>query len=131
MAQGAQPSVLPAPRLALSAQRLALSGIIAPYEPAWSKAVYHLFVVRVKNRDELMKQLASAGIGTGIHYPIPLHLQNAYRTLGYERGDFPTTERVAAEILSLPMFPGLGYAQQSRVVEQVLEFITRTCTKVS
>jgi dTDP-4-amino-4,6-dideoxygalactose transaminase len=118
-----------AERMALGAQRLAPSGVTPPYEPAWSKAVYHLFVVRVQNRDELMQQLASAGIGTGIHYPIPLHLQNAYRTLGYERGDFPVTERAAAEILSLPMFPGLGSAQQSRVVEQVLEFTSYTCAK--
>jgi len=57
-------------------------------EPEWSRCVYHLFVVRVENRDELIKQLASTGIGTGIHYPIPLHLQNAYAGLGYKRGDF-------------------------------------------
>jgi len=94
-----------------------------PYEPEWSKAVYHLFVVRVENRDELMKQLASAGIGTGIHYPIPLHLQKAYETLSYAKGDFPIAEKAAAEIVSLPMFPGLTGDQQERVVSEVMNFV--------
>ena len=61
-----------------------------------------------------------AGIGTGIHYPIPLHLQKAYHALGYREGDFPVTERAAAEILSLPMYPELGRAEQEFVVEHVL-----------
>lgn len=93
-------------------------GVILPYEPKWSKAVYHLFVVRVADREQLKDSLAAAGIGTGIHYPIPLHLQKAYATLPYKKGDFPVTERVAAEILSLPMFPGLTEAMQVRVAEQ-------------
>ncbi len=66
-----------------------------------------------------MKQLASVGIATGIHYPIPLHLQNAYKSLGYSNGDFPVTEKVALEIVSLPMFPQLQPEQQSRVVSEV------------
>lgn len=94
-----------------------------PFEPAWSKAVYHLFVVRVPNREELMKHLAAEQIGTGIHYPIPLHLQNAYKFLGHKRGDFPIAERVSAEILSLPMFPQLEAEQQSRVVREVMSFV--------
>ncbi len=94
-----------------------------PYEPPWSKAVYHLYVVRVENREELMKQLASAGIGTGIHYPIPLHLQNAYQGLGYRRGDFPVAEKQAAEIVSLPMFPQLQADQQRRVAAEVLNCV--------
>jgi dTDP-4-amino-4,6-dideoxygalactose transaminase len=93
-----------------------------PYEPEWSKAVYHLFVVRAQDRDALMKNLAAAGIGTGIHYPIPLHLQKAYETLGYWKGDFPIAERVAAEIVSLPMFPGLLADQQERIVSEVMNF---------
>ena len=93
-------------------------GVILPYEPKWSKAVYHLFVIRVADREQLKDSLAAAGIGTGIHYPIPLHLQKAYATLPYKKGDFPVTERVAAEILSLPMFPGLTEAMQVRVAEQ-------------
>jgi dTDP-4-amino-4,6-dideoxygalactose transaminase len=98
------------------------SGIAAPYEPAWSRAVYHLFVVRVPDRAELMQHLAAAGIGTGIHYPIPLHLQNAYKHLGLAHGAYPVTERVAPEILSLPMFPGLTAEQQHRVVEELVKF---------
>ena len=88
------------------------NSIILPYEPEWSKAIYHLFVVRVPYRDEIIKQLSQDGIGTGIHYPIPLHLQKAYTRLGYVAGDFPITEKVATEILSLPMFPGLTADQQ-------------------
>jgi dTDP-4-amino-4,6-dideoxygalactose transaminase len=81
-------------------------------------------VVRVENRDELIKHLASAGIGTGIHYPIPLHLQNAYTALGYRRGDFPIAEKVAAEVLSLPMYPHLREDQQSRVVRELTKFVS-------
>jgi dTDP-4-amino-4,6-dideoxygalactose transaminase len=98
-------------------------GIKLPYEPSWVKAVYHLYVVRVQNRDQLQKHLAAANISTGIHYPIPLHLQKAYGALGYTKGDFPVSERVAAQILSLPMYPGLTYAQQDRIVQKVLEFV--------
>lgn len=94
-----------------------------PYEPEWTKAVYHLFVVRVENRDGLIKQLASVGIGTGIHYPIPLHLQKAYAALGHKCGDFRVTERVAAEIVSLPMFPQLRAHQQERVATEVTNFV--------
>ena len=95
-------------------------GIIVPYEPSYSRAVYHLYVIRVNNREKLQAQLKMAGIGSGIHYPVPLHLQKAYRTLHYREGDLPVTERVAREILSLPMFPGLTRAQQESVVEVVL-----------
>jgi dTDP-4-amino-4,6-dideoxygalactose transaminase len=97
--------------------------VTLPYEPPWSKPVYHLFVVRVPNRDEFMARLGAAGIGTGIHYPIPLHLQKAYESLGYAEGDFPVAERVAAEIVSLPMFPQLQGDQQERVVREVLNCI--------
>jgi dTDP-4-amino-4,6-dideoxygalactose transaminase len=109
----------------------AAEGIGLPYEGSSARTVYHLYVVRVQNRDDLQRHLAEAGIGTGIHYPIPLHLQSAYRTLGYEKGDFPVTERAAAEILSLPMFPGLTPAQQSRVAEHVLEFVASTSAQVA
>jgi len=94
-----------------------------PHQPDWSKAVHHLYVVRVQNRDELMKQLGAVGIGTGIHYPVPLHLQEAYKGLGYAQGDFPVTERVAAEIVSLPMFPQLEDSQQTRVVAESMIFV--------
>src|SRR5262249_14602478 len=83
------------------------SSVIVPYEPSWSRAVYHLYVIGTEDRDGMMARLNGAGIGTGIHYPIPLHLQKAYRSLCYFRGDFPISERVADRIVSLPMFPQL------------------------
>jgi dTDP-4-amino-4,6-dideoxygalactose transaminase len=66
--------------------------------------------------------LKDVGIGTGIHYPIPLHVQKAYKSLGYKAGDFPVTERIAEEIVSLPMFPQLTEEQQVRVVEEIRKF---------
>jgi dTDP-4-amino-4,6-dideoxygalactose transaminase len=99
-----------------------------PLEPSWARAVYHLYVVRVQDRDQLQKNLAADNIGTGIHYPIPLHLQKAYTSLGYSKGSFPVAERIASEIVSLPMFPGLEPEQQSRVVESVLNFVG--CSRV-
>jgi dTDP-4-amino-4,6-dideoxygalactose transaminase len=75
-----------------------------------------------------MKHLASAGIGTGIHYPIPLHLQDAYRHLGHAKGDFPVTETVAEEILSLPMFPHLEACKQERVVSELSRFLADKLT---
>jgi dTDP-4-amino-4,6-dideoxygalactose transaminase len=98
-------------------------GIKLPYEPLWAKAVYHLYVVRVPNRDALQRHLAEAGIGTGIHYPIPLHLQKAYANLGYRKGDFPVAEELASEIVSLPMFPSLTVEQRERVVGEITNFI--------
>ena len=97
-------------------------GVHAPYEPSWSKPVYHLYVVRVENREGLMDHLKSAGIGTAIHYPIPLHLQKAYALLNYQVGDLPVAEKVASEIVSLPMFPQLTPEQQARVVQEVYSF---------
>jgi dTDP-4-amino-4,6-dideoxygalactose transaminase len=95
-----------------------------PYEPSWSRGVYHLYVVRTSDREGLMTSLKNVGIGTGIHYPIPLHLQKAYHALGYAPGNFPVTERVAAEIVSLPMYPQLVSEQQKRVVETVVQFLS-------
>jgi dTDP-4-amino-4,6-dideoxygalactose transaminase len=97
--------------------------IEAPYEPTWSRAVYHLYVVRTDDREGLMSHLKGAGIGSGIHYPIPLHLQKAYTSLNYQSGDFPNTESAAAAIVSLPMFPNLTSDQQARVVEKIRLFV--------
>jgi dTDP-4-amino-4,6-dideoxygalactose transaminase len=91
----------------------------APYEPSWSRAVYHLYVVRTDDREGMMTYLKEQGIGTGIHYPIPLHLQKAYEPRGHREGDFPICEKVAREIVSLPMFPQLKSDQQRRVVEAI------------
>ena len=92
---------------------------LAPFEPRWAKAVYHLYVARVPDRDGFMRHLAEVGIGSGIHYPVPLHLQKAYEWLGYKAWDFPVTEAAAPEIVSLPMFPQLTEGQQARVVAGV------------
>ncbi len=98
-------------------------GVIAPYEPEWSRAVYHLYVIREPDRDALREHLGGAQIGTGIHYPVPLHLQKAYRRLGYQLGDFPISERVASEIVSLPMYAHLQADQQRCVAESVADCI--------
>lgn len=103
--------------------------ISLPYEPSWSRAVYHLYVIRTDHREGLISHLKSAGIGTGIHYPIPLHLQKAYSSLGYSLGDFPVAERASDQILSLPMFPHLTSEQQAAVAEEILNFTSRASRK--
>jgi dTDP-4-amino-4,6-dideoxygalactose transaminase len=100
-----------------------VEGVVAPKQPEWSRSVYHLYVVRVQDRTGLQKHLGEANIDTGIHYPLPLHLQQAYKHFGYKQGDFPVTEKVAAEILSLPMYPQLEAEQQQRVVQKAAEFV--------
>jgi dTDP-4-amino-4,6-dideoxygalactose transaminase len=102
------------------------AGIQIPFEPSWSRAVYHLYVIRVADREGLMAHLKDAGIGTGIHYPIPLHLQKAYASLGYRNGDFPVTERAAREIVSLPMFPQLKAEQCATVAGEALRFVQQS-----
>jgi dTDP-4-amino-4,6-dideoxygalactose transaminase len=99
--------------------------VTPPFEPEWSKAVYHLYVIRVKDRETVQKKLADLGVNTGLHYPVPLHLQKAYTHLGHKAGDFPVTEKAAKEILSLPMFPGLTDEQIGRVTDA----IRNTCTE--
>ena len=96
---------------------------VIPYEPTWSRAVYHLYVIRSRRRDELRKHLEAEQIGTGLHYPLPLHLQNAYRFLGFKQGDFANAERVASQILSLPMYPQLPFNQLEAVGQKISRFI--------
>jgi dTDP-4-amino-4,6-dideoxygalactose transaminase len=98
------------------------AGVQTPLEPSWSCAVYHLYVVRTEDREGMMAHLGKAGIGSGIHYPIPLHRQRAYEALGYKAGDFPVCEKIAAEIISLPMYPQLTAVQQERVVREIVAF---------
>jgi len=99
--------------------------VVCPFEPSWSRAVYHLYVIRTADRDGLMAHLKTAGIGTGIHYPVPLHLQKAYTALSYCAEDFPVAMRVSSEIVSLPMFPQLRAEQQVRVVEEIFNFTAK------
>jgi dTDP-4-amino-4,6-dideoxygalactose transaminase len=96
--------------------------IITPLELDGSKHVYHLYVIRAENRDELQLFLEDNGVGTGLHYPIPLHLTGAYSFLSYKRGDFPVAEKLAGEILSLPMYPELAEEQIDYVCEKIKEF---------
>jgi dTDP-4-amino-4,6-dideoxygalactose transaminase len=104
-----------------------LRGVLTiPYEPSWAKSIYHLYVIRIQDRNELRDHLSHAHIGTGIHYPIPLHLQKAYEALGYTEGSFPVSEKAASEILSLPMYPQLGSEAQEQVRAQVVEFVEAT-----
>jgi dTDP-4-amino-4,6-dideoxygalactose transaminase/acetyltransferase-like isoleucine patch superfamily enzyme len=105
------------------------NAVILPHEPSWSRAVYHLYVVRTANRDGLSTFLKDKGIGTGIHYPVPLHLQKAYTFLNYSREDFPVASRIAPEIVSLPMFPHLTPEQQDRVVREVGKFTSPTSSE--
>ena len=106
-----------------------VEGIVRPFCPEWVRAVYHLYVVRVKDRDGLQKALASYGIGTAIHYPVPLHLQNAYRQLGFHNGSFPVSEKVASEILSLPMYPQLTADQLRNVVREIAKALSNRTPK--
>jgi dTDP-4-amino-4,6-dideoxygalactose transaminase len=100
-----------------------VAGVVTPYTPLATRPNYHLYVVRTKDRDVLRERLKGSGIQTGLHYPLPLHLQECYRTWGYGQGSLPVTERVASEILSLPMFPGLTADQQQRVGAATIEVL--------
>jgi dTDP-4-amino-4,6-dideoxygalactose transaminase len=106
----------------------ASDSIVIPCEPSWSKAIYHLYVIRAANRDQLQSRLGAAHIDTKIHYPVTIPQQKACQNLGYKPGDFPVAEKAASEILSLPMHPHLEFEQQARVAQTVLEFIASTRT---
>lgn len=107
------------------------ASVVVPFEPSWSKAAYHLYVIRVDERKTVQQDLAAEKIGTGIHYPIPLHLQKAYARLGMRRGDLPVSEKAAERILSLPMFPTLAEADQSRVVNAIVRSTLRTAVRTT
>ena len=102
--------------------------ITLPFEAATSRAVYHLYVIRTTERDRLAEHLKAQGISTGLHYPVPVHLQKCYRHWGYSSGSLPVTERVAGQLLSLPMFPGLEPEQQQRVAEGIATFVRSAVT---
>ncbi|RKY84777.1 erythromycin biosynthesis sensory transduction protein eryC1 [candidate division KSB1 bacterium] len=99
--------------------------VITPYEESFNKHVYHLYVVRIKKREQLQNYLKDKEIFTGIHYPIPIHLQESYKDLGCDEGDFPVTEMLADEILSLPMYPELSDEQIEYVCENIKEFLSK------
>jgi dTDP-4-amino-4,6-dideoxygalactose transaminase len=93
-----------------------LDEVIRPRLLEGNEHVWHLYVVRVPERDRVLKELTTAGIGAGVHYPVPLHLTPAFADLGYGRGAFPVAERIAGELLTLPIFPEITPGQQERVV---------------
>jgi dTDP-4-amino-4,6-dideoxygalactose transaminase len=101
----------------------AVNGISIPAEASARRHVYHLYAVRVQNRDAILQALAGIGIHCGIHYPIPVHLQEAYRSLGLPEGSFPVAERCASEFLSLPMFPELTDEQIEAVCRELLNCV--------
>jgi len=94
-------------------------GVLTPKDMSYGRHVYHLYVLRVKNRDAVLKKLADRGVNCAIHYPVPLHLQDAYKNFGLGRGSFPVAERCADEIISLPMFPELTKEEVATVVREV------------
>ncbi len=100
-----------------------LENVILPREALDAKHVYHIYAVRVQNRDRMMRALAEKGIQCGVHYPLPLHLQEVYHFLGWRQGSFPIAEKCAKEVLSLPMFPELTEEQ----IEYVAGAIRLSC----
>lgn len=103
-------------------EALKASTLILPYVPEYAKPVWHLYVVDIEDRDKLQKYLNDNGIGTLIHYPIPPHLQNAYVSLGFSLGDFPVTEKMANQILSLPMGPHISDEQIETIINAILRY---------
>jgi dTDP-4-amino-4,6-dideoxygalactose transaminase len=94
-------------------------GLVLPWVPDWADAIWHIFPVRHPQRDELIKLLGESGIGTLVHYPVAPHLQPAYADLGFAEGAFPISERIHKEIVSLPLWPGMGDAKLREVVSAV------------
>src|SRR4030095_993117 len=104
---------------------MSLPQIVPPCHPDYVKPVYHLYIVRVQNREALIKHLNENGVQTGLHYPIPLHQQKAYEHLGHKPEDFPVASRYAKEILSLPMYPEMTDEMVYYVCEKIKEFYTK------
>jgi dTDP-4-amino-4,6-dideoxygalactose transaminase len=100
-----------------------IPGVMPPITPEGYEHVYHQYTIRVEKRDALQQVLTERKIGTSVYYPVPLHLQPLYASLGYRAGDFPHAERAAQEVLSLPMYPELRAEQIARVTETISEFL--------
>jgi dTDP-4-amino-4,6-dideoxygalactose transaminase len=107
------------------------TGVVIPIEAAGAESVWHLFVIRTENRDVLREKLVSRGISPGIHYPIPIHLQPAYKDLGHKRGDFPITEAHAQRILSLPMYAELTPESIQYVARSIRVVLSEDCSSKS
>jgi dTDP-4-amino-4,6-dideoxygalactose transaminase len=103
-------------------QLLAETPLKLPYESPYAQSIYHLYVVRHPRRDDLRKSLEVRKIGSALHYPLPLHLQKCYASLGYKQGDFPVSEQAAQECLALPIYPELTQEQIQRVASTIKDF---------
>jgi dTDP-4-amino-4,6-dideoxygalactose transaminase len=103
-------------------------GLTLPFEAPYGQSVYHVYAVRVNDRDALLQQLGARGIGCGIHYPLPVHLQQAYAHLGHRKGDFPVSENCADTFLSLPMYPELTDVQIETVAKEVKACLSQSAT---
>jgi dTDP-4-amino-4,6-dideoxygalactose transaminase len=99
-------------------------GIVLPHEVSGSKHVWHQYVIRTSRREQLREFLAARQVGSEIYYPVPLHMQEALRSLGYKHGDFPEAESAASETLALPIFPELREDEQQTVVAAIAEFLS-------
>jgi dTDP-4-amino-4,6-dideoxygalactose transaminase len=100
-------------------------GITCPVERERARHVYHLYVIQTGERDDLQAFLQEREIGTLIHYPVPIHLQEAYRELGYRNGDLPLSEEFSRKVLSLPCFPEMTDSEIEEVVETIRRFVER------
>jgi dTDP-4-amino-4,6-dideoxygalactose transaminase len=103
-----------------------VKGVTIPRKASYAQHVYHIYAIRVKDRDALIAALAAKDIHCGIHYPIPLHLQEAYKSLGYRKGSFPVAEMAASEFVSLPMFAELTGEQIARVATELKAIVPAT-----
>lgn len=111
-------------RAAVYRRLLGGSDVVVPEEMPYARHVYHVFAVRAPQRDDLQRALQAHGVQTGIHYPVPVHLQPAHADLGYHEGDFPHAERAANEVLSLPMYPELSTTAQEQVASAVHQVLS-------
>ena len=100
-----------------------VDGVVLPRVMPGNEHIWHLYVIRVPRRDHVLEGLTEAGIQAGVHYPVPVHLQPAFRGFGYGPGDFPVAEAAADQILSLPMYPQITAEQQSRVAAAVRQAV--------
>lgn len=106
-----------------SAALKTVKNIATPIIAKGNRHVFHQYTIRVRERDELRQHLKQKGIETSVHYPLPLHLQPAFKYLGYKKGDFPEAEKVAQEVLSLPIYPELMRPEIHFIVKRVLDFL--------
>jgi dTDP-4-amino-4,6-dideoxygalactose transaminase len=104
--------------------------VMLPVEADYAESVYHLYVIRIEDREALADYLREKGVATGVHYPVPVHLHSAYQDLGYQSGDFPVSEEYAKQILSLPMYPELRPEAIAHVVEAIKDFTDKSVIKI-